>query len=372
MKRTSVLTLKYLNLGKREKVTEFMTKYTECVNLFIKRLWKEQKFSGTFVDYTTIKEVNEGGLLGAALAQSAAQQALQTVKSQRKKRRKTMPVFTGSSITLDSRFVEIQTGKNSSFDIWVKLKGFGRGNSLLLPCKKHKHFNGFLQDSWLLKKSVRFRLTDKKCLMLDVFFEKDTPEIKSVGTAVGLDSGYKKLLVSSNNTTYGKDIESYIVKISNKKQGSLAFKRALKERNEYINREIKTISWNCLNTVVVEDLKNVKKNSRGKFSKQFNNKLQRWVYSYTLGQLEGCAERNGVRLVRVPPAYTSQRCSRCGDTRKENRHGEMFLCMACGHAEDADFNASKNILSLFSSQEQYSDPVERRCSTSCSLPATLD
>ncbi len=47
----------------------------------------------------------------------------------------------------------------------------------------------------------------------------------------------------------------------------------------------------------------------------------------------------------VPAAYTSQKCSVCGHTAKENRVSQSkFQCMQCGHAENADHNAAKNIL----------------------------
>lgn len=47
---------------------------------------------------------------------------------------------------------------------------------------------------------------------------------------------------------------------------------------------------------------------------------------------------------KVNPAYTSQRCSVCGHVHRDNRHGKSFVCLACGHTEDADVNAAKNIL----------------------------
>ncbi|MBL1353514.1 MAG: transposase [Zetaproteobacteria bacterium] len=47
----------------------------------------------------------------------------------------------------------------------------------------------------------------------------------------------------------------------------------------------------------------------------------------------------------VPAAYTSQRCSECGHTVKANRLSQSkFQCVQCNHAENADFNAAKNIL----------------------------
>jgi putative transposase len=50
-------------------------------------------------------------------------------------------------------------------------------------------------------------------------------------------------------------------------------------------------------------------------------------------------------VVLCSPAFTSQRCSHCGHTAKENRQSQaVFLCVQCGHSENADLNAAKNIL----------------------------
>lgn len=50
----------------------------------------------------------------------------------------------------------------------------------------------------------------------------------------------------------------------------------------------------------------------------------------------------------VNPAYTSQRCNKCGHTCKENRESQaVFQCVRCGHADNADINAAKNILELY-------------------------
>jgi len=50
------------------------------------------------------------------------------------------------------------------------------------------------------------------------------------------------------------------------------------------------------------------------------------------------------RVEYVPAAYTSQRCSVCGHVAAENRESQaVFCCVACGHADNADLNAAKNI-----------------------------
>jgi len=55
----------------------------------------------------------------------------------------------------------------------------------------------------------------------------------------------------------------------------------------------------------------------------------------------------GGRMIEVDFRYTSQTCSCCGYTVKENRLSQaVFVCLACGYEENADVNAAKNILTV--------------------------
>ena len=53
----------------------------------------------------------------------------------------------------------------------------------------------------------------------------------------------------------------------------------------------------------------------------------------------------GGKLILIPPTNTSLKCRICGHIAKENRiKPEEFQCLNCGHTENADLNASINIL----------------------------
>jgi transposase len=50
------------------------------------------------------------------------------------------------------------------------------------------------------------------------------------------------------------------------------------------------------------------------------------------------------RVERINPAFTSQRCSACGQVDPKSRESQaVFRCTACGYACHADVNAAKNI-----------------------------
>jgi putative transposase len=50
------------------------------------------------------------------------------------------------------------------------------------------------------------------------------------------------------------------------------------------------------------------------------------------------------RVEKINPAFTSQRCSACGQVDPKSRESQaVFVCTACGYACHADVNAAKNI-----------------------------
>ena len=52
----------------------------------------------------------------------------------------------------------------------------------------------------------------------------------------------------------------------------------------------------------------------------------------------------GGRLVEVDPRYTSQACAECWAIDRANRPDQAtFACVACGHTDNADVNAARNI-----------------------------
>lgn len=91
-------------------------------------------------------------------------------------------------------------------------------------------------------------------------------------------------------------------------------------------------------TIQMEDLSGIKG------EKDFPKFLRHWTYYDLQNKIEAKAKEQGINVVKVQPAYTSQRCSKCGCIDKENRKNqELFCCVKCGFKANADFNASQNI-----------------------------
>jgi len=91
-------------------------------------------------------------------------------------------------------------------------------------------------------------------------------------------------------------------------------------------------------TIQMEDLSGIKKETG------FPKFLQHWTYYDLQQKIEAKAKEHGINFIKVDPAFTSQRCSKCGNIDSENRPSQaVFCCKKCGYKTNADFNASQNL-----------------------------
>ena len=107
-------------------------------------------------------------------------------------------------------------------------------------------------------------------------------------------------------------------------------------REDFLHKE-STKMAKQFNTVFAEDLK---------ISNMARNKnLSKHILDCGWGMFREMLDYK-TNLELVNPKFTSQRCNECGYIAKENRKSQSkFECVKCGHTENADVNAAKNILS---------------------------
>lgn len=77
--------------------------------------------------------------------------------------------------------------------------------------------------------------------------------------------------------------------------------------------------------------------------------LKRWTYFDLQTKITYKAEALGIKVVKISPKYTSARCNKCGcvhvdvDKSLWRPTQDTFKCVTCGHEDNADVNAAKNI-----------------------------
>lgn len=130
--------------------------------------------------------------------------------------------------------------------------------------------------------------------------------------------------------------------------------RIANARNDFLHKASHSISKNHA-LLCVEDLQigNMSRSAAGTAEEPGRNVkaksgLNKAILDQGWGefrrQLDYKSNWQGGWLVAVPPANTSRECPVCSHTQAENRKSQsMFLCVACGHTENADLVAGKNI-----------------------------
>lgn len=202
-----------------------------------------------------------------------------------------------------------------------------------------------------------------------------TPEQHSSTTAVGVDRGVTVAVACSDGTMRDRQFRTpgeqrrYLAlqkKLARQKKGptnrkkTVAAMRQIKRRER--DRRADFVSWtaNRLATrnglVAIENLpvKNMTRSAKGTVEEPGSRVAQKaglnrsildkgW-HAFELA-LHNVARRTGCRIIAVPAPYTSQRCSTCRTVDPESRESQaMYRCTTCGHEENADVNAAKNVL----------------------------
>ena len=380
MIRSSRTSLRFANEGKIDKLDLFLNEYFRVEQAYVGILWKAKMEDARFsVPSLLPKDMTEKveTWISARARQCAGKQASGVVrgtfpslikmeykhkmlvqKGCHRKARKLQtkierlrtegPTLNKFAAELDGRFVEISAKKETVFDMWLDLSSLGDKLKISIPLRKTRHFNN-LSVKGEIKDGVRIS-KDGVTFMFDI----KEPDKKIEGKVVGVDIGIKAVVSLSDGFQSGKDKHGWDLdgiqdRISRREKGGKGFERTQAHRKNHIN-------W-CLNQVDLSDIKriNIEKLKNMRRGKGTSRKLSHWTYTLIFDKLNRLAEEHGVRAVEVDPAYKSRRCAKCGWVCEGNRKGRNFKCRRCGHAADADLNASVNIaldLPLTGKEEQ--------------------
>ena len=322
-----------INKGKYERLHAFLVVYNECVNYFIKRLWSEHKFEERYLNSAYVHRAQK---LFPAMTfrsiQCASKQAVDIIRSQCAKPKKKMPRFKVLSAMLDLKFWRFSKA-TKEFN-WIIFHSVGF--IMHIPFRKSAMWDKWGQEGFMLSKSIQISIRHNK-LVLEFISEKDAPEFKEQSNVEGLDLGYVNLAVCSDKQMAGKHLNKFI----------RTFHKREKHTHETITnkcyQELKKLDLSNISMLVVENLKNVKNGTRGKFSRTHNRRLSHWLYAKVINWLAMRCEEQGIRLEFKSPYKTSQRCPVCGKWDRRNRNGEKFKCIFCGHEDHADSVGSQNL-----------------------------
>jgi len=213
-----------------------------------------------------------------------------------------------------------------------------------------------INSEWKYK-ALQLKVTKTGEVYAHLNFVTTKPETKTTGDIVGLDRGPNNIIATSNGELYsGKENKARRRKhLHNRKQlqskGTRSAKRRLRQLSKkeqrfglYSDHKIakQLASQENVACYVLEDLSKLAKQAKTG-SKKSNKVLSDWSHARLLTFITYKCEAKGIKLVFVDPKYTSQECSQCGYTDRQNRHKSRFCCLECGFITHADVNAAINI-----------------------------
>ncbi len=185
--------------------------------------------------------------------------------------------------------------------------------------------------------------------------ERREPTFKTIGLDVGLshfytDSEGETVANPRHLRKSEKALKRLSRRMSKTKKGSknrAKFRNKLARKHLKVSRQRKDFAVKTARCVVrsndlvaYEDLK-VRNMVRNKhLAKSISDAA--WIQFRSWVEYFG--KVFGVVTVAVPPHYTSQNCSSCGKQVKKALSVRTHVCTHCGHTQDRDWNAARNIL----------------------------
>lgn len=189
---------------------------------------------------------------------------------------------------------------------------------------------------------------------INITCENVPSKFYSENQTIGLDMGISQFCVDSNgefiaNPRHFKKYERRLRienrSLSRKKKRSNSWKHQVLKlarlhhkianvRKDFLHKESTKIAKANM-FVFLEDL-NVSGMTK-------NKNLSKHILDCGWGLFRTMLEYK-TQVIAVNAAYTSQTCSQCGEVDRESRKNQStYYCTNCGHKDNADFNAAKNI-----------------------------
>ena len=203
---------------------------------------------------------------------------------------------------------------------------------------------------------------------IQIAVELDTPPTGKTPKVIGVDLGRRDIATTSTNKAWnGSQLQATRDRYSRvraslqskRTRGSRRLLKRLSGREARFQKNINhSISRQLVNeakainaALAFEDLTDIRKflNTQPR-NKTERRRTNNWAFYQLRMFVTYKAVLAGVPVVFVPPAYTSQTCSRCHHVHPEKgksyRSGKTFKCGHCGLEADADWNAANNIATL--------------------------
>jgi len=133
----------------------------------------------------------------------------------------------------------------------------------------------------------------------------------------------------------------------------LCSKTNTKKRNCFHKISKQFVEW-CIKkqitTVIIGDLTNFNLNLKNTHRKKgLKQKLVQWTHGKLINMLEYKLKNEGIKLIFISEAYTSQTCPACGNKYKPTNRN--YICPICNYIQHRDIVGAMNIYKKYTNQK---------------------
>jgi len=267
---------------------------------------------------------------------------------------------------INSNLVDFNKNFLSKFNGFVNIGGYQDYKKLSIPTSFNKNYH---DEMYNYKRkpdkpntqSYQIKILDNKRIRIAHVIEgrEEIPDQNS--DYLGVDTNVKRNLFSTKlgNIDFDRALLTkyvkFLQKIDNKKAKQLNARRTsdyrkwrLRIKNHIKQKMVELIDLaqqNKKNHLVLEELSLMKQfRIPSEFGINYGRLFRLLGLTSIKNDIVQIAHRHGLSVSFVQPEYSSQTCWVCGHISKENRKNqEEFICVSCGHQDDADINSSKNL-----------------------------
>ena len=348
MKEIKTISVKLKELDKKEYL-QLLKESSYVFNYYTKWAYDTKSFNKGKChkeNYFNVQKLFPN--IKTALIQSIRDNALESVKSRKFKCKQPIKKET-SGLRLDKRAITVRGNQ-------ITIIGISKRHKEILHVPEiHKN----IFELWSFKMATLTYQKKTNQFWINLVFENPNevnPQIPSSSKEIlGIDRGLYHIAVTSDNKFYSankirKQRRKYLyLKRTLQQKGTQSAKRKLKSISGKEKRFMKNVNHIITKKIVsnpnhkifvLEKLTNIRNKRKGK---KLNKLLSNWS-SYQFEQfLTYKANALGKKVVYVDPHFTSQKCSKCGNTNKDSRNKSQYKCKECGYFCHSDLNASHNI-----------------------------
>ena len=358
-----------LDVGQHDAVlTATMRSFNEAATWIAQVCWSEKISNTTTVHHRVYQETRTRFGLGSQLAVCTRAKAVEAIKAGKQRMKDTCPTFGArGAVRYDARTYRLMSLDHVSLNTLAS-----RVVCRLLPGPRQ---HALLVDPAWVTGGADLVWRDGT-YYLHITQNQDAPATTASGGVLGVDLGMINLATDSDGQTFsGGKVKGLRAHYHSRRAvlqtvGTKSAKRRLRQVKRRESRFQRDVNHGISKTLVakaatsckalsLEELTGIRDRVHVRHEQRYQH--HSWAFAQLREFVSYKAAAVGVPVVLVDPRNTSRTCSLCGHCAKGNRHSQAaFLCLSCGFAGNADWNAATNIASRASVNRPIVSPATRR------------